>query len=412
MGQAKSTRYVALDVLRGMTVAGMILVNNPGSWGHIFKPLRHASWAGCTPTDLVFPFFLFVVGAAMAFSFAKYNETLSGASIKKLLKRGCLIFLVGLLLNAFPFIKFPVDQELGFWGSIAYKFEHLRIFGVLQRIALCYIFGGFFALLLKKPKKIVTAMVILSLLEILVLWLLRDGEGAFLFGETVKDTMAGRASGAFDVNLFNSLGLVGENHVYHGEGFAFDPEGLIGALSGSCTVLLGFLVGNICRTSTDKTTSVAKLFVIGMFCLGLGMIASIWVPIVKKIWTGSYVLYAGGWAILMLAFFIYFIDVKGKEKIFTPFKALGMNPLFAFVMAGLFSKILGGMIRWTVPALQDDGTMGEKSYSVLSWFYQNICQPVFGGNNEYSSLMYAIIYVLVFTLMAYVLYKKKIVIKI
>ncbi|MBR4438590.1 MAG: DUF1624 domain-containing protein [Bacteroidales bacterium] len=412
MGQAKSTRYVALDVLRGMTVAGMILVNNPGSWGHIFKPLRHASWAGCTPTDLVFPFFLFVVGAAMAFSFAKYNESLSGASIKKLVKRGCLIFLVGLLLNAFPFIKFPVDQELGFWGSVAYKFEHLRIFGVLQRIALCYIFGGFFALLLKKPKKIVTAMVILSLLEILVLWLLRDGEGAFLFGETVKDTMAGRASGAFDVNLFNSLGLIGDNHVYHGEGFAFDPEGLIGVLSGSCTVLLGFLVGNICRTSTDKTTSVAKLFVIGMFCLGLGMIASIWVPIVKKIWTGSYVLYAGGWAILMLAFFIYFIDVKGKEKFFTPFKALGMNPLFAFVMAGLFSKILGGMIRWTVPALQDDGTMGEKSYSALSWFYQHICQPVFGGNNEYASLMYAIIYVLVFTLMAYVLYRKKIVIKI
>ena len=142
------------------------------------------------------------------------------------------------------------------------------------------------------------------------------------------------------------------------------------------------------------------------------MIASIWVPIVKKIWTGSYVLYAGGWAILMLAFFIYFIDVKGKEKFFTPFKALGMNPLFAFVMAGLFSKILGGMIRWTVPALQDDGTMGEKSYSVLSWFYQHICQPVFGGNNEYASLMYAIIYVLVFTLMAYVLYRKKIVIKI
>ena len=419
MAQVKTTRYVALDVLRGMTVAGMILVNNPGSWGHIFSPLRHASWAGCTPTDLVFPFFLFVVGAAMAFSFAKYGESLSKASVKKLLIRGALIFLVGLALNAFPFIKLPMDPDHGFWWNVAEKFRHLRIFGVLQRIAMCYVVGGLIALWLKKPKKIVCTMVILALLEVLVLWLLRDGQGAFLFGETVKDTMAGRASGAFDVNFFNALGLNGENHVYHGEGFAFDPEGLIGVLSGSCTVLLGFLIGNICRTEEHKINAVAKLFVIGMICLALGMIFSIWLPIVKKIWTGSYVLYAGGWAILMLGFFAYFIDVKGKEKIFAPFKALGMNPLFAFVMAGLFSKILGGIIKWKVPMLQDDGTMGEKSYSVLSWFYQNCCCPIFrsdffggnNGNNEFASLMYAIVYVIVFTLMAYALYRKKIVIK-
>ena len=312
-----------------------------------------------------------------------------------------------------------MDPDHGFWWNVAEKFRHLRIFGVLQRIAMCYVVGGLIALWLKKPKKIVCTMVILALLEVLVLWLLRDGQGAFLFGETVKDTMAGRASGAFDVSFFNALGLNGSNHVYHGEGFDFDPEGLIGVLSGSCTVLLGFLIGNICRTEEHKINAVAKLFVIGMICLALGMIFSIWLPIVKKIWTGSYVLYAGGWAILMLGFFAYFIDVKGKEKIFTPFKALGMNPLFAFVMAGLFSKILGGIIKWKVPMLQDDGTMGEKTYSVLSWFYQNCCCPIFrsdffggnNGNNEFASLMYAIVYVIVFTLMAYALYRKKIVIK-
>ena len=419
MVQTKSNRYVALDVLRGMTVAGMILVNNPGSWAHVFKPLKHATWAGCTPTDLVFPFFLFVVGAAMAFSFAKYGESLTGASIKKLLIRGGLIFLVGLALNAFPFIKLPMNPDHGFWWNVAEKFRNLRIFGVLQRIALCYILGGFLALWLKKPKKIVCIMVVLALLEVLVLWLLRDGEGAFLFGQTVKDTMAGRASGAFDVSFFNALGMNGENHVYHGEGFAFDPEGLIGVLSGSCTVLLGFLIGNICRTTENKIEAVAKLFVVGMLCLGLGMIASIWLPIVKKIWTGSYVRYAGGWAILMLGFFAYFIDVKGKTKIFTPFKALGMNPLFAFVMAGLFAKVLGQIIKWKVPVLNNDGTMGEKSYSVLSWFYQNVCCLIFrsdffggnNGNNEFASLTFAITYVIVFTLMAYTLYRKKIVIK-
>lgn len=410
--EEKTTRYVALDVLRGMTVAGMVLVNNPGSWNHIFSPLRHASWAGCTPTDLVFPFFLFVVGAAMAFSFTKYGESLSRSSLKKLIVRGCLIFLVGLALNAFPFIKVPLDHDHSIWWNIGEKFRNLRIFGVLQRIAMCYVLGGILALALKKPQKIIPVMIILSLLEIAVLWLLRDGEGSFLFGETVRSTMAGRASGAFDVNFFNSLGLNGENHVYRGEGFPFDPEGLIGVLSGSCTVLLGFMIGNICRTNSNKVDSVARLFVIGMICLALGMIASIWLPIVKKIWTASYVLYAGGWAILMLAFFIYFIDVKKIERPFVPFKALGMNPLFAFVMAGLFAKVLGQIIKWKVLITVEDGKTGEKTYSVLTWFYQNICCPIFGGNNEFSSLLFALCYVAVFTLMAYILYKKRIIIKI
>ena len=409
--KTKTNRYVALDVLRGMTVAGMILVNNPGSWSFLYKPLRHAPWAGCTPTDLVFPFFLFVVGAAMAFSFAKYGESLSKASVGKLLKRGALIFLVGLLLNAFPFVQMPMKEGLGFLGNVAYKFEHLRIFGVLQRIALCYIVGGFIALWLKRPKRIITAMVLLSALHILVLALLSDGASSLFFGESVKATAAGRASGAFDVNFLNMLGLNGENHVYHGEKFPFDPEGLIGVLSGSCTVLLGFLIGNICRTTESKIEVVARLFVIGMVCLGLGLIMSIWLPIIKKIWTASYVLYAGGWAILMLGFFIYFIDIKGKERLFTPFKALGMNPLFAFVMAGLFVKILGQMIRWKATAIAADGTSEEKVYTPLNWFYQNICCPLFGGSNENASLMYAICYVLVFTLMAYILYRKKIVIK-
>ena len=123
MAEVKSTRYVALDVLRGMTVAGMILVNNPGSWSHIFPPLAHAKWAGCTPTDLVFPFFLFVVGAAMAFSFAKYNEGLNAASLKKLLTRGALIFLVGFLLNWFPFYPTSPKADLSFWDNFVYRLE-------------------------------------------------------------------------------------------------------------------------------------------------------------------------------------------------------------------------------------------------------------------------------------------------
>lgn len=390
MAQTATQRYVALDVLRGMTVAGMILVNNPGTWSHIFPPLRHAPWTGCTPTDLVFPFFLFCVGVAMAFSFAKYGDSLNKKSSLKLVKRGILIFLVGLALNMFPFYPTsPHDESWTFGQNWLYWLQHIRIFGVLQRIAMCYILGGFLALWLQKPKKILIGIAAVTCLH----WLL-----LYIFGsEPGWSTLEGNIAGKIDVSL------LGENHVYHGYGIPFDPEGLLGAISGAGTVLLGYFIGLTIRKAETKIDVVAKLYTIAAICLALSCIWSIWLPISKPLWTGSYVLYAGGWAILCLAFFIYFIDIKGHEKFFTPFKAMGMNPLFAFVMAGLFVKILGRMVHWT-------GADGKET-NCLSWFYQHCCCPVFGGSNEYASLMYAICMVAIFVGMAMWLYKKKIVIK-
>lgn len=405
MTQIKSPRYVALDVLRGMTVAGMILVNNPGSWGNIFPPLKHAAWAGCTPTDLVFPFFLFVVGAAMAFSFAKYNESLTPDSVKKLLRRGLLIFVVGLGLNAFPFYPYSPDQTLGFWENLVSHFEHLRIFGVLQRIAMCYVIGGLVALWLKKPGKIIGAMAILMGIHWLILWAIGDSSAELVNGASGIFSLQGQGAGAIDT------GLLGESHVYSGFGQPLDPEGLLGSLSGACTVLLGFLMGNMIRQNNNKTDVVAQLYTIGLCCLAGGIIWSLEMPIIKALWTGSYVLYAGGWSIIMLAFFIYFIDIKGKEKIFTPFKALGMNPLFAFVMAAMFAKILGRVITWSSSVMAADGTVTEKKWSVLSWFYNNVCVAIIGENNNVSSLIFALVYVAIFTVMAMWLYKKKIIIK-
>ena len=389
MTQTKTQRYVALDVLRGMTVAGMILVNNPGTWEHRYEPLKHAEWSGCTPTDLVFPFFLFCVGVAMAFSFAKYGDALNKKSAWKLVKRGILIFLVGTLLNMFPYYPiFPHDSSWTFGQNWVWWIQHYRIFGVLQRIAMCYVLGGFLALLLKTPKRILWGIAAVTGLHWLIL---------YVFGsEPGWATLEGNISGKIDI------ALLGENHVYHGYGIAFDPEGLLGALSGAGTVLLGYYIGQMIRHTEDKTEAVARLFTTSAICLALGCIWSIWLPINKPLWTGSYVLYAGGWAIFCLAFFIWFIDVKGKEKPFVPFKAMGMNPLFAFVMAGLISKIFGRMIHWTTP----DG----KLTNCLSWFYQHCCVSVF-GNNERASLMYALIYVAVFLAMAMWLYRKKIIIK-
>lgn len=397
MNTIKSQRYVALDVLRGMTVAGMILVNNPGSWSHIFAPLEHAKWAGCTPTDLVFPFFLFVVGAAMAFSFAKYNESLTAASTKKLLKRGVLIFLVGLALNAFPFLPTNLNPNLSYGENLAEYWRHVRIFGVLQRIAMCYILGGLIALWLQKPKKIIPAMAFLMVIHWMILLLIGDPSAEMVNGAKGALSLAGQGAGAIDI------AIAGENHIYHGFGIPFDPEGLLGMLSGSCTLLMGFLLGNLIRTHENKIEVVTKLYTIGLISVAAGYVWGNWLPIIKALWTGSYVLYAGGWSTIMLAFFIYFIDVKGKEKIFTPFKALGMNPLFAFVMAGLFAKILGRIIKWTAA----DGS----SYSCLSWLYKNVCVAIVGENNQVSSLMFALCYVVVFTAMAMVLYRKRIIIK-
>ena len=405
MSSIKTNRYVALDVLRGMTVAGMILVNNPGTWGSIYPPLRHAAWAGCTPTDLVFPFFLFVVGAAMAFSFAKYSEGLNATSVKKLIKRGILIFLVGLGLNAFPFYPTSPDPELTFWGNLADYWGHVRIVGVLQRIAMCYILGGLVALWLKSTKKIIISMGVLMGLHWLILFLIGDHSAPLVNGAAGSFSLAGQNADVIDLAIF------GESHIYKGFGIPFDPEGLLGALSGACTVLLGYLIGNKIRNTESKIDVVAQLYTIGMLCLAGGLVWSLCYPIIKALWTGSYVLYAGGWSILMLAFFIYLIDVKGKEKIFTPFKALGMNPLFAFVMAGLFAKILGRMIKWTSIITLADGSVKEKTWSVLSWFYNNVCVAIVGESNELSSLIYALVYVAVFTAMAMFLYKKKIVIK-
>ena len=282
-----------------------------------------------------------------------------------------------------------------FWQNYGYWIQHIRIFGVLQRIAMCYIIGGFLALWLKTPKRILLGIAGVTILHWILLW---------AFGGEGWSTLEGNISGKLDI------ALIGENHVYHGYGIPFDPEGILGALSGAGTVLLGFFIGQTIRHTENKIDAVAKLYTIAAICLGLGCIWSIWLPISKPLWTGSYVLYAGGWAILMLAFFIYFIDVKGKEKAFVPFKAMGMNPLFAFVMAGVFAKVFGRVIKWSYQVPAGGGTFDRVTTSLSGWFYRNCCVSIF-GDNEYASLMYAIIYVAIFLGMAMWLYRKKIIIK-
>lgn len=362
-------RYVSLDVLRGLTVAMMIIVNNPGSWSRIFPFLSHASWEGCTPCDLVFPFFLFCVGVSMTFALAKFS-TLTGAAVKKVLKRGSLLFLVGLGLTAFPFYPSQMDPELTFWQNWTGWFSHLRLLGILQRIALCYMLGAILVLWLQTSRKIMVAIGVLFVIYMSGMLLGSGPEGVF----------------SLEGNFARRLDLIvlGENHLYQGYGLPFDPEGLWGTLTGTCTVLLGYLIGLQIRNSAKDLS--ARIFSLSALSLLLGLILSIWMPISKPLWSVSYVFYSGGWAMFVLALLIYVIDMRGWEKPFLPFKALGINALAIFVVSGLLMKVLWRYIGW--------------DYSAIF------------GTDEYMSLLFALIYLAPHLLLAIWLYKKKIFIKI
>ena len=369
-------RFLPLDVLRGLTVALMIVVNNPGSWSRIFPPLRHAAWDGCTPTDLVFPFFLFCVGASMAFSLAKYDG-LSGSVVRKVLKRGALIFLVGFGLNAFPFYPMYPDPSLSIGENWLAWLAGLRVFGVLQRIAVSYIIASVLALWLRTPGRIAGAIAALGGLHVALLLAFAGPEGAF--------TLEGCFARRLDV------ALVGESHVYHGYTFAdgtraaFDPEGLLGSLTGACTALLGFLAGRIARNGEAPYAVVARLAVFAAFCLLVSQILGIWIPINKPLWSVSYVFYTAGWAMLVLAVLTDLIEEKRIERPFVPFKAMGMNPLAIFVLSGILAKTISGIIGWNYPA-------------------------VFGAD-EWMSLLYAVLFMFLHMAIAMILYKKKIIIK-
>lgn len=374
-------RYLSLDILRGLTVAFMIIVNNPGSWSKIYSPLRHAAWDGCTPCDLVFPFFLFCVGASMAFAFAKY-KSLTWPAAGKIFKRGTLLYLVGLLLTAFPFYPANMNPDLSFWENWLNWASRLRLVGVLPRIAMCYVVASFLVLWLRKPVRLLGSILVLSLAHVGLLLSFAGPEGAF--------SLEGNFARTVDIAVF------GESHIYKGFGIPFDPEGLLGVLTGTCTVILGYLIGMMIRSSakryeqtnnmSDSPVGVsARLFSLAAGVLLLGLAISIVVPLNKALWSVSYVFYAAGWAMFVLALLMYLVDVKGWEKPFFPFKALGMNALVLFVLSGLIMKII---------------------WRYAEWNYTEVF-----GVSEGMSLLFALMYLSVHLLIAVFMYKKKIFIK-
>lgn len=358
------TRYQALDAIRGLTIALMILVNTPGTWSHVYAPLLHADWHGCTPTDLVFPFFMFIIGSAMYFSFKKTDFQFTSAQATKIIKRGLIIFAIGLALNIYPFRT---------------SIEDLRILGVLQRIGLAYIFAALIVLLFKRTGIFVVSAVIL--LGYWGLLLLVGADNAY----------------SLESNLVRQvdLAILSESHLWQGKGIPFDPEGLLSTLPAIVSVLFGFEVTRLLTNTPDKLESVKKLVILGIITI---IVAQLWAfafPINKSLWTSTFVLYTSGIACIVLAFFVWLCDIVEHKTLIQPLVIYGSNPLFIYVLSGLWVDTYSLIV------------IGE--YNLGGWFYQGLA-TVFEA--KFASFIYALAHVTVLWFISYTLYKRKIFIKI
>ena len=408
-------RYYSLDVFRGATVALMILVNNPGSWTHIYSPFEHATWHGLTPTDLVFPFFLFAVGNALAFVMPRFYEKGPKAFWVKVLKRSILIYAIGLFLTWWPFAQFINNHlQLRTWTWIGDDgaIHGVRVMGVLARIAVCYFFASIIIYYLKPKGAFLAGLIIL-----LFYWML-----CILGNPTDPYSLTGWFGRTVDINV------LGEPHVYHGEllngkPFPFDPEGLVSTLPAIVQVIFGFLVGDFIRKRgahlqhiEDKPAvkgleiyqTLTILFIAAVAMLLTSYIWSLSFPINKKIWTSSYVVCTTGLAILILASMIYAIEIKQYRGWITRFfDVFGKNALFIFALSAFLPKLLA-LLRWP------DHTDGKGNIMYVDpwhWWYQKVCIRI-PGAPENGSLLFALSVVLVFWFICYWLDNKKIYIKV
>lgn len=402
-----NNRYYSLDTFRGATVALMILVNNPGSWISIYAPLEHAKWNGCTPTDLVFPFFLFAVGTAIAFVMPKFKENGSAFFWKKVVKRFFLIFLIGLLLNWSPFLRWDeanmlVFKPWSFWAVDKVSNTHfedgIRILGVLQRIAICYLIASIVAFYCK-PK----VAFVISINILLLYWLMC----LFWGSPSAPFEMSGYFGRRLDIFLLTKHHLLHidklDNKIYH-----FDYEGVASSITAIVQVIFGFLVGNYIKKSQMDYETLAKLLIIGILMVFVGYCWDFAFPINKKIWSSSYTVYTTGLAIIVLSILIYLIELKNKKGAWSRFfDVFGKNALFIFVLSGFLPRLLG-----LIKISEIDAAGNQFNSSPLSWFYNHFCKNILPYDLRFGSLVYAIILLTFYWLIVFVLDKKKIYIKV
>lgn len=362
-------RFLSLDVFRGLTVCLMIIVNSPGSWSHVYLPLLHPHWHGFTITDLVFPSFLFAVGNSMAF--IRRNDSVNN-SLAKPIKRFLLIFIIGVLLNWFPFIDFETGTLI--------PLDTLRIMGVLQRIAVCYLLA--FIIIQYASKQ---TIIILGISVLLIYW----GILYFFGGSPDPYSITGYAGNEIDFLL------LGKAHLYTGEGIAFDPEGLLSTLPAVVNVLAGYLAGELIRQKGAALETLKRLLLIGA---GLILIALAWqvvLPLNKKIWTSSFVSLTIGLDLVILSVLIWILEMKKISGWSYFFVVFGRNPLSIYILSNVLITILYN-IRF------ENGSLQFLIYQTFSeWI------PV-----KVASLLFAVLYMLTCWLIGFWMDRKRIYIRV
>jgi predicted acyltransferase len=443
MSENKTSRLLSLDVFRGMTIAGMVLVNNPGSWSAIYPPLEHAEWHGWTPTDMVFPFFVFIVGISITLALGKRVESggVNREIYTKIFTRSALIFLLGLFLALFPFYNLGKSDWTNFsvlgivislqriiliylfaaalfiqmeWkifrreiviGALVLLLITLtsfyflkgempdvstvRILGVLQRLAICYFFGALIFVNTNWKQQVFMATALL-----LIYW-----------GLMTLIDVPGCAATSFDDRACNMSAYIDrliltENHIYKADK-VFDPEGLLSTIPAIATCLAGILCGHWLRTKREDLDKVAGILFFGIVLVTIGWIWHAWFPINKKIWTSSYVVYMAGLALCFLGFCYWLIDIKGYKKWAKPFLIFGVNALALFVGSGVLGRLMG-LVKFT-------GAEG-KEVTLQGWIFNSLYLPFALPIN--ASLMYALTYIGFWLFLMWLLYRKEIYIKI
>jgi predicted acyltransferase len=373
MNTHSPNRLLSLDVFRGLTIAGMTLVNNPGTWSSIYWPLEHAEWNGWTPTDLVFPFFLFIVGVSITLAFGRRLEEgrVTPDLYLKVIKRSLIIFGLGLFLNGFPF----------------FHLSDIRIPGVLQRIAVCYLITSLIFLSTK-----VRTQAIIAIALLIVYWFVMTKIAApgFAAGDLTK---GGSLASFVDRVVFGP-------HIWK-QGKVYDPEGILSTIPAISTTLFGVLTGHWLRSERSQFEKVAGLFVAGAICVMIGWAWNPFFPINKALWTSSYVVFTAGLGLQLLALCYWLVDIKGYRRWAWPFIVFGVNAIALYVGSSSMVRLMD-LIK--VPL--SDGTRT----SLQEWIFQNFFLSWATPIN--ASLAYGIAFILLWLFLMWLLYRKRIFIKV
>jgi predicted acyltransferase len=393
----KTERLVSLDVFRGMTVAGMLLVNNPGTWSAIYPPLAHAPWHGWTPTDLIFPFFLFIVGITTELSLrarrARGDD--ERAIMRQVLRRGALIFLFGLLLSGFPFFTWPPALEgASFLERVGHRVEHWRIMGVLQRIGIAYLCGALLTLRTTLRQQL---LIVLALLF---------GYWALMTLVPVPDT---GVPGRFVLDKPDQLlsawldrTVLGVDHLWSGAK-TWDPEGLLSTLPAIATMICGTFAGRwIAEQQRSLTERLAAMFAVGALAMMLGLMWHWVFPINKNIWTSSYVVFTAGIGAVSLATCMWLIDVLQWRRWTFPFVIYGVNPMLAFLGSGLMARCMASLWTWETA----EGTRTSLQAFVFKTVYASWLPP------REASFAYAVSFVALWFLILWGAWKRGWVLKV